>query len=480
MPIILNKPLVWKQANHDEQKMLRALQGNILKSHGRDATVNIFFTIDPAKRHAMRASLRELGNFHATNAYQQLLDTETFKATGVSGEPFVSVFLSATGYAALGIPEAQTPDDPSFRQGMKAAAAGLGDHLDAEWEAPFKGQIDGMVLIASDNDTDLRRKRDAVVALLEAKGGGTVVKEQPGKQIRNAAGKGIEHFGYVDGRSQPLPLVEDLEQEAKDAGISRWDPQSSLEVALISEPGSTDGSSFGSYFIFRKLEENVRGFKRREQELATALGLAGTEDRELAGAMVVGRFEDGTPVTLSNEARGLEPPNDFNYVADPGARCPFHAHIRKTNPRGSGGFEPPADESKHLMLRRGITYEDKPRLVHPSDIPGSTSVTDFDTHAAPLLPTGDVGLLFMAYNHKLADQFEFTQKTWANNPGFPKAPAPPGLDPVIGLGLQAAHNWPKAWDDASKGTVALPFQGFVKSRGGEYFFAPSLNFLKGL
>lgn len=476
MPIDLTKPLAWKKANHDQQKMLRALQGNILKGHGRPATINIFFKIDAGKEHAMRAALRAIANYHAISAYQQLLETEKFKETGESGNPFVAVFLSATGYAALGVPAAAIPGDSSFNAGMKAAD--LGDAPVASWDAQFQLQIDGMVLVGSENDTALRLKRDEVAALL-AKGGATIVKEQAGRALFNKKNNGIEHFGYVDGRSQPMMLVEDVERESQDAGISQWDPQSTLDVALVPDPGAADGVSFGSYFIFRKLDQDVRGFKRREQELATALELT-RDERELAGALVVGRFEDGTPVTMSDKSRDKNPPNDFNYNADPGARCPFHGHIRKANPRGSGGFEPPADEKKHLMARRGIPYEDVPRLVHPSDIPESDSVEEFDDVVAPLLPTSDVGLLFMAYNRDLSVQFEFTQNRWANNTGFPAAPAPPGLDPVIGQGLQGDQPWPKVWDDTTAGTKDFSFQNFVKMRGGEYFFAPSLNFLRTL
>jgi deferrochelatase/peroxidase EfeB len=183
---------------------------------------------------------------------------------------------------------------------------------------------------------------------------------------------------------------------------------------------------------------------------------------------------------MSDEARDLNPSNDFNYSADPGARCPFHGHIRKTNPRGSGAFEPPPDEHKHLMPRRGIPYEDVPRLIHPSDVPESGSLDEFDEKVAPLLPTGDVGLLFMAYNSVLANQFEFTQKNWANNPGFPAAPVAPGIDPNIGQGPAGNQHWPKVWDDVTAGTTDFSFQGLVEMRGGEYFFAPSLNFLKAL
>jgi Dyp-type peroxidase family len=478
MPIDVTKPLSWKNANHDEQKMLRALQGNILKGHGRPATINIFFRIDGAKRRQMRAALREIANYHAISAYQQLIETDNFHRTRQPGSPFVSVFLSATGYAALGVAAGAVPADASFRAGMKAAAPGLGDALVATWEAPFQGPIDGMILVASENDTLLRLKRDAVANLL-LEGGGSIVKEQAGRALFNEANNSIEHFGYVDGRSQPLLLVEDNDIEARDAGIAEWDPQGSLDVALVPDPGSADGISFGSYFIFRKLEQDVRGFQRKEEVLADALGFTG-EARELAGALVVGRFEDGTPVTMSDEAKKKNPPNDFNYNADPGARCPFHAHIRKANPRGTGGFESAANERKHLMVRRGIPYEDVPRLVHPSDLPSSETLADFDAKVGPLLPTGDVGLLFMAYNHELALQFEFTQKSWVNNPAFPAGGAPPKLDPIIGQGPVGAQHWLKKWDDPAVGAAALSFQGFVKMRGGEYFFAPSLNFLRSL
>jgi deferrochelatase/peroxidase EfeB len=81
MPIDVTKPLSWKNASHDEQKMLGALQGNILKGHGRPATINIFFRIDAAKRRQMRAALREIANYHAINAYQQLIETDNFHRT---------------------------------------------------------------------------------------------------------------------------------------------------------------------------------------------------------------------------------------------------------------------------------------------------------------------------------------------------------------------------------------------------------------
>ena len=87
-------------------------------------------------------------------------------------------------------------------------------------------------------------------------------------------------------------------EHADEGGIDKWDPSEPLKRVLVADPATNAADSFGSYFVFRKLEQNVRGFKVREQELADALGLVGDE-RERAGAMAVGRFEDGTPLALS-------------------------------------------------------------------------------------------------------------------------------------------------------------------------------------
>lgn len=476
MPIDLKNPLAWKKASAEEQKMLQCLQGNILKGHGRTETINLFFTIDPTKALEMRRALRELANYHITSADRQLRESEAFQISGKEGSTFVAAFLSSSGYAALGAAAQAPATEPKFfSNGMRDAAnvAAVSDKL-ADWETAFNQQIDGMIIVGDNDRRLVQFKRDEVATLLK-EGGATIILEQAGSALKNHQNDGIEHFGYVDGRSQPLLLVEDIEREATTAGTSRWDPQFGLEAALVKDLGGIDTVSFGSYFIFRKLEQNVQGFKRQEQVLATTLGFKTTEKRELAGALVVGRFEDGSPVTLSNEAKGANPPNDFNYDNDAGTRCPFHAHIRKVNPRHAV-----AGEREHIMPRRGIPFTDVARRVHPSDLPGSEDLADFDANVKPDLPTGGVGLLFMAYNSDLTNQFVFTQQSWANNVGFPSAGT--GVDPVIGQGADTAapQTWPVSWDNAAGGTQPRNFAGFVTMRGGEYFFAPSLTFFKNL
>ena len=62
MPVTLTAPLRWQSANADEQKMLKNLQGNILKGHGCEHTWNIFFQFGPVAA----ALKRVLGNGRST------------------------------------------------------------------------------------------------------------------------------------------------------------------------------------------------------------------------------------------------------------------------------------------------------------------------------------------------------------------------------------------------------------------------------
>jgi Dyp-type peroxidase family len=488
----LQHPLRWRTAQGDDLALLHDLQGNILKNHGRDASRHVFLHFKANQMHEVRQHLKSLA-WLVTSAHQQFVESERHKRTGQSGL-FVGLYLSAAGYRCLGFSEDQVPQDGPFRQGMKARGGDLGDPPFAAWDEAFQGEVHAMLLLAA--DSDLQPASDRLLAALpEAI---SVLGVEHGQPYRNGTGQAIEHFGYVDGRSQPLLLLEDWERERDAAGVNRWDPLSALSLALVHDPGGQGDSSCGSYLVFRKLEQNVRGFKEREQALADALGLgAGLpagEDREaareLAGAMVIGRFEDGTPVLMHDRAQGeTDVPNDFHYVtrddkqdvlpalsADAnGGRCPFHSHIRKTNPRGDAGT--PGEERQHLMLRRGVTYGARTQNA-------SGAFTD--------QPSQGVGLLFMAFQASVETQFEFTQRAWINNPNFPEHAT--GVDPVLGQvdapvfgGLAApgrtrpgCQRWPSTWGVAENGKTAFDFQGFVTLKGGEYFFAPSIGFLRNL
>jgi hypothetical protein len=70
------------------------------------------------------------------------------------------------------------------------------------------------------------------------------------------------------------------------------------------------------------------------------------------------------------------------------------------------------------------------------------------------------------------------QKTWANAPGFPPLRGKPGIDPLIGQGNKGEQSWPKEYGSSDE--IEFDFAGFIKMMGGEYFFAPSIGFLKNI
>jgi Dyp-type peroxidase family len=456
------------------QKMLANLQGNILKGHGRDHSVHLFLRFTATPR-MVRDWVRTFADHYVTPASQQLKEAEEFNNYRLPGGLLGNFFLSAKGYEALGYTKDEIArcfdEKPTvvdgrevvtikFCDGMEAYRGELNDPNPATWEKAYQGrQIDAMILLADDDEGFLLRQARAVFEDVLAVA--DVLAIEHGCVLRNNADESVEHFGYVDGRSQPLFLQTDIESESKKVGIDKWDPAAPLGLVLVPDPNVGKAEDcFGSYFVFRKLEQNVRRFKEEEEELAGALDL--TEDQEeRAGALIVGRFEDGTPVTLEETEKEAKPvPNNFNYDDDRDAsKCPFHAHIRKVNPRGdTGNIE---EERMHRIARRGITYgQRKPTLEDR--------------------PEDGVGLLFMCFQSSLANQFGFLQKIYANLPTFVRADT--GLDPVIGQREMDTRpieqHWPREWGKA--GVKRFPFGGFVTLKGGEFFFAPSIPFLKGL
>ncbi|WP_409496330.1 Dyp-type peroxidase [Amycolatopsis sp. cmx-11-12] len=466
MTIDLNAPLEWKKATGDAAKMLDQLQPNILKAHARDHFSALFLRFsEAAGAKKFLASLVPL----MKSAKTHLTEVDRFKAEGVKGSPYVGTGLTAAGYRFLKI---EAPQDESFLRGMRdqETREKLNDPPRSTFDGGYHHDIHAVVIIGDGADAPMTARRNEVLALIPPTV--SVVAEETGLGRVNAQGEGIEHFGYVDGRSQPIFLIEDvLAEKSGTDGITTWDPTAPLNQVLVPDSAAPDPAvHFGSYFVFRKLEQNVRRFKQAEEALADQLGLTG-EDRERAGAMIVGRFEDGTPLTVQREDGAESPvPNNFDYESDDaGAKCPFQAHIRKTNPRGSGGAEEPPQERLHLMARRGVPYGE--RADDPNaDLPPSAR------------PSGGVGLLFMAFNSALDNQFEFTQAVWANNPSFPIPDAgvkPPGLDPVIGQGPRPESVYAKEWA-GTQTVTADPFPQAVTLKGGDYFFMPSLAFLRGL
>jgi Dyp-type peroxidase family len=485
MAVTLDKSISWKNPLPDDRTMLDNLQANIIKGHTRDFLTLLFLSFGDAK--SGRDFVRALSPL-VKSAQQHLDEIQNFKDNDVPGTPYVGVGLTAAGYERLGF--LTLPNDPSFLAGMQKTKD-LNDPPVNTWDQHFQqpGDLHAVVLVGDMlNDTKVQA-HETVVALINAAPGVTILGAQDGHGQHNANGEGIEHFGYVDGRSQPLFLTEDIEDERSgNDGTHVWKPGFPLQQVIVGDAASSDKAAFfGSYFIFRKLEQNVKLFKEEEERFAGDLAREGArltpkkkelQNEEIAGAFIVGRFEDGTPVVVQAED-GVESPvlNNFNYGSDIGdgvtdlaLKCPHFAHIRKTNPRGSGGFgQLESVERTHLMARRGQTYG--VRVDNPND--GKTTNK----------PEKDVGLLFMAFNSDIGNQFEFTQIKWANSTRFPQTNdgAQPGVDPVIGQlppgTVRANVDCPVIWGDTTSIVNVAQVAQAVTMKGGEYFFMPSLEFL---
>lgn len=95
----------------------------------------------------------------------------------------------------------------------------------------------------------------------------------------------------------------------------------------------------------------------------------------------------------------------------------------------------------------------------------------------------DRGLLFVCYQSNLANGFQFLQKSWANNVDFPiQKSQQPGFDPLIGQVQDADNIGVRTMTGADPANTAaslnLGMQTWVVTKGGEYFFSPSMSVLK--
>jgi Dyp-type peroxidase family len=362
---------------------------------------------------------------------------------------FGSLFLTACGYARLKFPTTGFRDE-SFVKGMKVSGPQrLGDPEQSDWEEAYQRPIHGMLLLAGDDKDEL----EAVVAKVmnDFKAVEVDVTREDGDVPRNDANQLEDPFGFAHGLSQPLFLEEDLKKPsvfgASVPADSQWNPGAGPSLVLVQDPlQSDDSDALGSYLVFRKLAMDTAGFAKRVDKLAKLLQQP--SDSERAAALVMGRYKDGRPL-LAEPANGQPPvnPSTFTYAGDKlGRMCPLHSHARKSNPRVLSD-----DDREHRIARRGVNY-------------GSP---------------GQQGMLFMCYQAKIWRQFEFIQRRWMNDPAFPGAGV--GRDPVAGAGapLRSAQ-WPRWPVTSEAGDVRFNFGGYVRLRGGEYFFAPSIPFLTKL
>ncbi len=521
------------------------IQGNILAGFNKDFQTFIFLRITDSAlfKRWLEKQIPSIATVAEVLAFNRLFkavrfrrreNVQTLQAT------WINIAFSATGIAQLrGNDEAQQFLDPSFKSGLLAQSASLNDPTDPAQEgAPqnwlFGGSADtdahvALIVAGDDEDdlsTEIRRLENSIYGVSDSResprtvrSGASIIYKQHGATLPSPL-TGHEHFGWLDGVSQPgirrkisanngdlLTLRQNPNDRAQGKpgqdclypgefvfGYRRQDgSDQNTDPAAPTGPNAFAGPSWGddgSYYVVRRLRQDVLGFHQWLEQNAKANDLEADE----LGAALIGRHPHGAPVIsapFDDVALGTDDckNNYFDFQnkpnsgtkgdpsqcdsgtapdADPGGhRCPFSAHIRKAYPRDDTDQSVPAlrevTTQTHRLLRRGIPF-------------GSPSL-DKTTRDAE--DAGDRGLLFAAYQTSIVGQFEFITKNWANNPNFKTAGT--GPDPILG---QASGNRSRTFvsgytdDDGKFHDTSLTLStDFVIPTGGGYFFAPSIDAL---
>ncbi|MDB4985507.1 MAG: putative Peroxidase [Myxococcaceae bacterium] len=410
------------------------------------------------------------------------------------------------------------------------------EHWDPVWNGPEAVHM--LIWINGQSDTFLEQRYQEIVALaeqsvaLDGSPGVTLLVGHRGSDGRDdlpyQAASAIyidgqpsakEHFGYTDGIGDPFfkgtgshdsnliggGKVTGLPPESRQG----WEPLETGEfllgykdeaMELPEAPIPKLLSHNGTFMVYRKLHENVGSF----DDYLEHVGSEYPAGKEALAAKFAGRWRNGAPLTrfpTEAEANAFserwskakaqiattqdpaareeakkrfsalnEQYAAFDYNDDlEGSRCPMGAHIRRANPRSAlefgqkGVFESPgALVNRRRIIRRGLPYGDSSK----------TRTND-----------GDHGIIFMAINASIRRQFEFVQQQWMNyGNDFRLAN---DKDPMIGnhgeddKGNGTGHAvLQTAASDPNPTFFCSKIPRFVETRGGEYFFIPSLTALR--
>lgn len=434
-----------RRVTEETLAFLENIQGNILSPHKLPYSELLFF-----RHEGTAAEIRD----YFGRAEGEITDALVQHGWTVPGSPAARTFagfgLTSAGIAAAGC-RLPSERNGAFREGMYRRRGGL---KDGDWPEPElsgespAGAIHGLWLLAASTPELLANRK----AELLAAGGAPlrIVVEQSGVILRNAAGRAVEPFGFRDGISMPQFFQGGRQPEA-----------------LVNLPlnhvlsDANDDERGGSFMVYRKLRQDVAAFRKFEAELGRVL-IEADRDPNDAARLLVGRRRDGSPLAeAGNEGRGggLD---RFDFKGDrEGRRCPFHAHIRKANPRSTVGLVPPESdmELRVQFVRRGLVY-------------GTGGNTRYDPDAAP---PDDTGLLFVGYMAEIADQFEIMQANWLSQAEAKADPAS-HPDPILFGGRPGNRQW--SWPELGPGEPSLPLPAFVETRGGSYLFVPPRRWLR--
>lgn len=508
---------------------LRDLQGSLIKAYTGfkmfRARYVFFRVLDGSKGRKVVTALEPL----VTNSEpwgKQVPDTT------------LNIAFTYEGLKHLEVPEASLHSFPTeFSMGMKARKDIVGDvgvndpsNWDPIWNDEGLVQPVHMILWISGTSVEaIDKSYNRILEIADKTPGalqqltghvgaeGRDLPYQEGSVIfQNGQPTATEHFGYRDGISEPYfegcgsnparvigggkPTGGDPKTRAGWAPLATGEfilghKDEAFEYPLAPIP--TVLATNGTFMVYRKLHQNVGTFNSYIKEMAA--DYPGDDAEEILSAKFVGRWKNGAPLVTyptkeaadkfgadllaarmeaSQKGASKEAKTrfeklrlelvafDFRDDID-GSRCPHGAHIRRVNPRGALEFgqagayaTPGALINRRRIVRRGLPY-------------GAVQDRTRDD--------GNHGVIILALNASIKRQFEFVQQQWINYGNDFKLGN--DQDPILGnhkindpeggrMTIQADSNGKKP------PFVCGKIPTFVETRGGDYFFIPSMTALR--
>jgi deferrochelatase/peroxidase EfeB len=397
------------------------IQGNIIKAFKRPHARYLFLEFQPDAQ-LVRPRLGALLQRVVTSAARQADITKQWKAEGqhLSREGVGMFGLSFAGYRQLDCAGAPplSPDltGGRFEPGMRDQQSALWKPDLTSWDPRYRNNTLEAFLLVCDDDPG-RLEQTVGSVKDEVAAFGRVTFEETGARLPAAGGVGdAEPFGFRDG----IASIPDLES------------------VFTPEP---NGGGFGCFATYAKFEQHIPAFRDAVDAIvqkARNRGLT-TTSAEVA-ALAVGRKPDGTPLA----PQGAGGPDDFTFTGVAKDKCPMYAHIRAMNPRnGPAPFQ---------IIRRGIPY--------PS-VPADPART---------------GLLFLALHRRIRDFIGLsTNSARALDPILTRRSELGWAGDTVKCNGAVSQQWPVGGEQ-----ICHPMMDLVTLLGGEFFYIPSMNFIRSL
>ncbi|KAJ7925324.1 hypothetical protein B0H13DRAFT_2314532 [Mycena leptocephala] len=272
------------------------------------------------------------------------------------------------------------------------------------------------------------------------------------------------------------------------------------DVKNLSDPGATNwvpqfvGTSIYGVILFGS--DTEKSINRTLASLQSKLGNTIVEKYSLRGAMRPPPNNVGFEASASHGnfgfLDGISNPTIDGFTAKPGQAVVPASEILVGQPDDTSVTRPAwARDGSFLVFRQlkqlvpefNKFLTDNPHIVR-TGIPYGPEVTS--SEASSNTTQIERGLAFVVYQSNIKNGFQFLQKTWANNQGFRQPGV--GFDPIIGVNGSAQRpvNGLDPTDPARNFTLSTgepispkcscqDLAQYHVSRGGEYFFSPSLS-----